>query len=126
MSKQIAVLVFVAGLACVAASQLIVKARFTTLGTGWTQDIPWVTMLGRVLTDPIIILGGMLVVIGAVCWYVALTKLPLSLMLPAAGIVGPVVSIGAYFLLGEALTLSKLAAISTIAVGVAWLGWLNA
>lgn len=110
-------------LTAVALSQLILKARFSHLGlSGHDSFLP---ILSRVLSDPLCWIAAALVVGGAACWYLAMIGLPLSFMLPTAGIVAPIVSLGAYLLLGESLTPAKLAAILVIASGVAWLGWLN-
>jgi drug/metabolite transporter (DMT)-like permease len=78
------------------------------------------------LADPLLWFAGLLILLGVICWYLSMTRLPLSLMLPLAAAIAPVVSVGAYFLLGEVLTPAKIAAIAMITVGVSWLGWLNA
>lgn len=129
MTKSLAVLILAVSLISVGASQLVLKARMAALTlpvAGGVTGNPWVALLLRALADPYVWLGAAMVGVGAVCWYVALTKLPLSLMMPVASIIAPCVSIGAWYFLGESLSLAKLGAILTIMVGVAWLGWLNA
>ena len=64
----------------------------------------------------------MLVVAGAICWYLALLRLPVSFMLPVAALIAPVTAVGANLFLGETLTVGKACAILTIMGGVIWLG----
>lgn len=107
----------------VAASQLIMKWRLgqsvlssessrsrneyilTSLGDGWI----WLAIA--------------LIGVSATLWYVAMSRLPLSFMMPMAAIVAPVVAISAHLFLKEPLTAGQIAAIAMISGGVAWLGW---
>lgn len=95
------------------------------LGMSGSQNLGFADAATRALSDPLTWVAGSLVVIGAGCWYLALTRLPLSLMLPVAGLVAPIVAIAAHFALGESLSIAKLAAIFVIAFGVIWLGFLQ-
>lgn len=110
---------------CVAASQVLLKARMGALGMSGSQNLGFADAATRALSDPLTWVAGSLVVIGAGCWYLALTRLPLSLMLPVAGLVAPIVAIAAHFALDESLSVAKLAAIFIIAIGVIWLGFLQ-
>ena len=125
MTKQAAVIIFILGLICVAGSQLLMKARFASIEVASRDGRPLFSILFQIVTDVFVIFAGLLVVAGALCWYTALFKLPVSLMLPVAGVIAPIVSIGAHFLLGENLTPAKTSAILIIMTGVMWLGWLN-
>jgi len=113
-------------LASATTSQLILKARLVSLAESLQLGHGVLAVLIRALSDPYIWLGGGGVVIGGACWYLAMTKLPLSLMLPAASIIAPCASIGAYYFFGESLTAAKICAIAVIVIGVSWLGWLDA
>ena len=104
-----------------AASQLLIKGRFSTI-------LPWGTQLDRkkiavLAADPTLWCAGSLLILSALCWYVALVRLPLSVMMPTAAIVAPLVSISAHFFLGEPMSVQKASAIALIAGGVAWLGF---
>lgn len=124
MTKKLAILVFAASLISVAASQLIFKAGMTRIGEQ-VSGLPWLQIVRLVLTSPMIWVGAVALVTGTACWYFAMTRLPLSLMMPLAALIAPTVSIAAWGFFGEPLTAQMLAAISLITVGALWLGWLN-
>lgn len=119
MKQGTAILALAVSIISVAASQLVLKARLQR-----PQLAPWgwQRALLEAACDPVIWLGIFLVLLGAACWYVALTRLPVSFMLPVAAVIAPMTAIGAHFFLGEGLTLNKLAAIGLITMGVVWLG----
>ncbi|MET3889523.1 drug/metabolite transporter (DMT)-like permease [Bosea sp. OAE506] len=125
MSKGIAFILFAISLVTVAGSQILFKARLTPLGAEFASFRPILPLVQRVLSDPLIWAAGVLVLIGASCWYISMTKLPISLMLPLASLIGPFTAIAAYFILGETLSAEKLAAIGFIVVGASWLAWLG-
>jgi drug/metabolite transporter (DMT)-like permease len=126
MTGRSAVAVFVLSLSSTALSQLVIKARLTTAASDTAETGTLAATLMRAISDPWTWLGIVLVLIGVVCWYLAMIRLPLSLMLPMAGVIAPVVSVLACVLLGEQVSAAKMAAIATITSGVIWLGWLNA
>ena len=126
MTRMMALVVLAVSLASVTASQLILKVRMGPLSALLHMGQPWTAVLMRALADPYMWLGGACVAVGGACWYLAMTKLPLSLMLPVSSVIAPCASIGAYYFLGENLSLAKVSAIIVIMVGVSWLGWLNA
>jgi drug/metabolite transporter (DMT)-like permease len=121
-----ALVVLLVSLGSITMSQLILKGRMVLLGASLHSGQGALALVIRVLNDPYIWLGGGCVAIGGACWYFAMTKLPLSLMLPASSIIAPCASIGAYYFFGESLTASKICAMVVIVIGVSWLGWLNA
>ena len=110
----------------VAASQIILKARFEVLGLTSERTVRWSDAFWRLLADPMIWVGAVLVVTGTAGWYFAMTKLPISFMLPATALIMPMVTIGAYFFLGEGLGWSKIMATLVIVTGVIWLGFQSA
>lgn len=126
MTRMQALLVFAISLSSVAVSQLLLKAGLTRLASDGIQPASLIEQVRRGIADPLLWTGGALLVTGMLCWYVAMTRLPLSLMMPLAALIAPAVALGAWACLGEPLTLMKIAAISVIAVGAIWLGWLNA
>lgn len=125
MTKTTAFLTLAASLGTVAISQLLFKARLMDLHQDADLRSTLLAAAGRAARDPLLWLAVVMVLVGAICWYLSMIRLPLSFMLPMAAAIAPVVSISAHFLLGEALTAAKIAAILTVAAGVAWLGWLN-
>jgi drug/metabolite transporter (DMT)-like permease len=110
---------------CVAGSQILVKWRFGAMGLDRNNERTWFDLAALFVTDGGLWVAGLLVVAGAATWYAALTKLPLTLMLPVGGIISPLVAIGAHLLLGERLTPSQLVAILIISAGVALLASLQ-
>ena len=126
MTRAIAFILFTMSLLTVAASQLLFKARLTLLGETVDSSRPMLASISRTLADPWLWAAALLVATGAACWYLAMIKLPLGFMLPLASMIAPFVTIGAWLFLNEGLTPPKLAAVAVIALGAAWLGWLNA
>ena len=125
MTNATALLSLGVSIALMSVAQLVLKARFLLLGhSGEAAPGLWETVQ-KALADPLIWLAGGLIGVGACCWYLAMLRLPISLMLPLAGLIAPIVSLGAWLMLGESLTPAKFAAILVIAAGAAWLGWLN-
>lgn len=125
MTKMIAVTLLAVSLAAVSASQLILKYALSRQEWPLIDGDQWTAAAWRLVSSPTIWVGASLVLVGVICWYLAMVRLPLTLMLPMAGSIAPVVSIGAYVFLGESLTPYKIAAIVLIAAGVSWLAWLN-
>jgi drug/metabolite transporter (DMT)-like permease len=122
MKQGTAILILAVSIVSVAISQLVLKARLQQPELASWRAGEWQRMLLVAASDPVVWLGIFLVLVGAACWYVALTRLPVSFMLPVAALIAPITTIGAYFFLDEGLTLNKLAAIGVIVVGVVWLG----
>jgi drug/metabolite transporter (DMT)-like permease len=125
MTRTGALAALAVSLATVGTSQLVFKARLNRLAEHFYAGPTALAIAWRALCDPVLWLAALLILIGFVCWYLAMLRLPLSMMLPMAASIAPLVSIGSYFILGENLTPTKIAAILVIAGGVAWLGWLN-
>lgn len=125
MDKSTATIALAVSLTSVAASQLLFKMSFAHIERGMTAGQSYLTIALRALADPLLCLAVLFVLVGAFCWYFAMIRLPLTLMLPMSGIIAPIVSLGAWLALGESMTMAKAAAIMLISIGVVWLGWLN-
>lgn len=125
MPQMTALFVFAVSLFSVAGSQLLFKTRMMELGGNAGSGTPILITLSRLFVDPLFWVAGLMVAVGAVCWYSAMIKLPLSFMLPIASLIAPMTAVGAYFWLGESLPPEKLAAIAWIAIGAVWLGYLS-
>ncbi len=107
-------------------SQLLIKWRFERLGIGDAFDNGVLYVIGVLLRDVACWIAGSLVVTGGLCWYIAMTRLPLHLMLPMSAIITPATVIGALILFGEQVTTQKWLAIGLIVIGVAWIGSMRA
>ncbi len=94
------------------ASQVIIKARLdpvTASGGSYRQ----------LLGDPLMWLAVVMILTFVACWYTALTKIPLSVMMAWSAVVLPLTAVGAWMFLGEPLGVGKLVSIGVIAAGVA-------
>ncbi|MGE7470866.1 hypothetical protein ACQKLX_15585 [Bosea sp. NPDC003192] len=126
MSQTASFIALAISLASVSISQLIFKARLTALSASSEIGLSIANTALAILGDKSMWIGGVFLIVGFLSWYLAMMRLPLSLMLPMSALIAPVASIGAFMLLGEHLSLAKFAAIMVIVSGAAWLGWLNA
>lgn len=84
-------------------------------------------MLRLLLGDLQLWVAGFLMLSGAALWYLSMSRLPLSFILPCAALISPMAAIGARLFFGEELGAAKMLAIlMTITAGVIWLGSLQA
>lgn len=125
MTRGVALLIFAFCLAAVAGSQLLLKGGMARIANATVSDGSVYGLLMKGLSEPLMWIGGFLLVTGGLAWYVAMIRLPLSLMMPMAALIAPAVSVGAAMFFGEPLTSSKIAAIVLIVSGAVWLGALN-
>ncbi len=126
ISTRVAALLFVLSILLLIASQLMIKWRFNALGLQGEQGHGlWLTVRHAVV-DIGLWTAGLLVLAGAAMWYAAMTKLPLSFMLPAAAIVSPLVALGAHVTLGERVTTAEFVLIGLIAILVGAFGLIQA
>ncbi|MGB8819410.1 MAG: hypothetical protein WCC66_15970 [Rhizobiaceae bacterium] len=112
LSEKLAWAMMFAGFIASTASQVIIKARLdpvTASGGSYRQ----------LFADPLIWLAVALIVSFVVCWYSALTKIPLSVMMAWSAVVLPLTAVAAWIFLGEPLGLGKIVSIGIIAAGVA-------
>ena len=79
------------------------------------------TLRGFVRPGRAVWLAVGLIIVFVVCWYTALTRIPLSIMMAWSAVVLPLIAVGAWIWLGEPLGAGKLASIGVISVGVAML-----
>ncbi|MBO6900919.1 MAG: hypothetical protein JJ864_06200 [Rhizobiaceae bacterium] len=126
ITDRIAYIALAAAILGVTGAQLLIKARFNALDLNSEMGRGFAGFFLLLLRDWPLWLAAFLMIGGAVLWYVSMIRLPLHFILPCAALISPLASIGAYFLLGEALSGQKVAAIAVIAVGVAWLGAIQA
>jgi drug/metabolite transporter (DMT)-like permease len=114
MTTTFAWVLMFAGFLASAASQIIIKARLdpvTAAGGSYRQ----------LITDPLMWLAILLIIGFVVCWYTALTRIPLSVMMAWSAVVLPLIAVGAWIWLGEPLGVGKMVSIGVIAAGVAML-----
>jgi drug/metabolite transporter (DMT)-like permease len=107
-------------------SQLVLRSRLEKLEVGDALAHSVAAGAGLVIRDLACWGAGLLLVVGSLCWYVAMTKLPIQFMVPMAAIVTPAVALGSVLFLGQQLSIEKMMAIGLITIGVAWLGSMGA
>ena len=95
----------------VAVSQLLFKSAMSTPRDGTPRSI-------RRFAHPKIILGLALNLASALCWILALTKLPVSYLYPLLSINYLLVPLGAWLLFEEKLRRRRCVAICVICAGV--------
>ncbi|MGL4490687.1 MAG: hypothetical protein ACRCU5_14710 [Rhizobiaceae bacterium] len=113
-SERAAWIVLFIGFAASTVSQLLIKARMdpvTAAGGSYRQ----------LAADPLIWVAILCIVAFVYCWYAALARLELSLMMAWSAVVLPAIAVGGWMFLGESLGLGKIVSIIIIAVGVACL-----
>ena len=124
-SYGISIAVLITSLVSISASQLMIKWRFGVLGQDIEQRNGYLEKGLFVVSDLWLWVAGVLAVTGIVTWYVAMTRLPISFMFPAAALATPLVTLAAFALLNEPLTLAQFAVILVITASVVTLGFLQ-
>ena len=121
-SRTLSFGLLVVAILAVAASQVLIKSRLHAPVDDAGVEQGFLRLVVALLGDWQAWLAGFIMVGAAACWYLAMVRLPVSLMIALSGTISPLVAIGAHFALGETLGPAKLAAIALISVGVIWLG----
>lgn len=100
----------------VAYSQIIVKWRTASLSVPASPAGKLLAMF----TDPLILSAYGAALAASVAWLFVVTKLPLTIAFPAyIGVTFVMVVLGGHLILGEPLSLSRLAAVALILSGIA-------
>src|SRR5689334_5744722 len=94
-----------AGVLLNAVAQLLLKAGTNVLGViTFTRD-NWTELAWRMATQQYFIAGAGCYVLSLVVWIVGLSRVPVSIAYPLLSIGYVLNALGAYYFLGEALTL---------------------
>ncbi|HET7633725.1 MAG TPA: SMR family transporter [Burkholderiales bacterium] len=101
-----------------AVAQLLLKAGTNVLGVIRFDSGNIATLGFRIATEPHIIGGLCCYVVSVVVWIMALSRVQVSIAYPMLSIGYVVNAIAAWYLFGEAVTLTRLAGIGIIIVGV--------
>jgi multidrug transporter EmrE-like cation transporter len=103
-----------------AGAQLLLKAGTNVLGVLTLTRDNWADTLLRMATQGYFVLGITCYVISVFVWILGLSRVPVSIAYPMLSVGYVVNAIAAYFLFGEAVTVSRWAGIGFIVIGV-WL-----
>ena len=100
------------------AGQITLKLGMTAVGRiGTGTDVG--DTARRIVTSPLVMLGLCLYGLGAIIWLVVLSRVSLSLAYPLLGLTYVVVTIAAYALLGENVSLLRWLGVLLVSIGVA-------
>jgi multidrug transporter EmrE-like cation transporter len=103
-----------------AAAQLLLKAGTNMLGViTLTRDNWWATIWRMAGTGPFV-MGVSIYVVSLFIWILGLSRVPVSMAYPLLSLGYVVNAIAAYYLFGEAVTVTRWVGIGFIIVGV-WL-----
>jgi len=109
-----------AGVLLNAVAQLLLKAGTNVLGVITLTRANWTSEFGRMAVEPHFIAGTACYVVSLVVWILGLSRVPVSVAYPMLSIGYVVNAIAAYYLFGEALTVTWWTGIAFIVLGV-WL-----
>jgi multidrug transporter EmrE-like cation transporter len=101
-----------------AAAQLLLKAGTNTFGAIGLDRTQLIVSGFRIATEPHVLAGLTCYVFSVAIWIAALSKVSVSIAYPMLSIGYVVNALAAWYLFGEPLTVSKLAGIAVIIVGV--------
>jgi multidrug transporter EmrE-like cation transporter len=109
-----------AGVLLNAAAQLLLKAGTNVLGVITLTRENWLDMAWKMATQHFFVLGAACYAVSIVVWILGLSRVPVSIAYPMLSIGYIVNAIAAYYLFGEAVTITRWLGIGFIVVGV-WL-----
>ena len=118
--NAVSLTLIVVGVLCNAAAQLFLKAGSNVLGVISFTRAGWFDTAWKIGTQPYYWGGFVCYAVSIVVWIMALSRVPVSVAYPMLSIGYIVNALAAWYLFGEALTLTKWMGIAVIIVGV-WL-----
>ncbi len=109
-----------AGVLLNAVAQLFLKAGTNVLGVITLNRDNWTGEFGRMAVEPHFIAGAACYAVSLVVWILGLSRVPVSIAYPMLSVGYVVNAIAAYYLFGEAVTVTRWTGIAFIVLGV-WL-----
>ena len=103
-----------------AGAQLLLKAGTNVLGVITLTRENWTGMLWKMATQGYFVAGVMLYVSSLLVWILGLSRVPVSIAYPMLSLGYVINAIAAYYLFGEAVTVTRWLGIGFIVLGV-WL-----
>jgi multidrug transporter EmrE-like cation transporter len=107
-----------AGVLLNAAAQLLLKAGTNAIGAFDFSAGNVVPVGAKIATQPYIVCGVGCYIVSVVIWILALSRTQVSLAYPMLSIGYAVNAVAAWYLFGEALTVTRFAGIGIIVLGV--------
>ncbi len=103
-----------------AGAQLLLKAGTNVLGVITLTRDNWLDTLWRMATQGFFVTGVVVYMVSLVIWIMGLSRVPVSVAYPMLSLGYVVNAVLAYYLFGEAVTVTKWLGIGLIILGV-WL-----
>lgn len=100
-ARRIGILLILTAVIVMTAAQLLIKSRLTHHGVVPVSPGLFFEYAQTLLADWKVWVGGMGLVISAVLWYAALSRIPLSVAYPFAALAYPIIFAGAIVTLRE-------------------------
>jgi drug/metabolite transporter (DMT)-like permease len=104
-----------------AVGQILWKLGIDQAGGFMTSDRSMVASLLELAKSPAFVLGCVFYVVATLVWFYLLARHDLGYIYPILSLTYVVTFIGGWLILGEPLSLQRLAAVGVISLGVAWL-----
>ena len=79
----------------------------------------WLAQLGRMALEPHLVGGVACYVVSVVVWIIGLSRVPVSIAYPMLSLGYIAAAVGAWYFLGEAISLQRMVALGIIVAGVA-------
>lgn len=103
------------------AAQFSLKAGMSALRAERALEQPWLPSLWQTLSHKYVLLGFLLYGLGALVWLLVLAKWDVSKAYPLVGL-GFALTLAIGYLVGEQVTVARLAGVLLISVGVLLVG----
>jgi multidrug transporter EmrE-like cation transporter len=104
-----------------ALAQLFLKAGANAVGTIHLTTTTWLSTAGKVVIQLPVLAGIVCYVASVVVWIIALSRVDVSIAYPMLSLGYVLNAVGAWYFLGEAVSIQRMLAIAIILVGVALL-----
>jgi drug/metabolite transporter (DMT)-like permease len=104
-----------------AAAQLLLKAGTNAVGAIHLTAENWLPTGLKLAMQPPIIGGLACYVISVVVWIIGLSRVDVTIAYPMLSLGYVLNAIGAWYFLGESVSVQRMLAIGVIIIGVAWL-----
>ncbi|WP_052341323.1 hypothetical protein [Salinarimonas rosea] len=103
-------------------AQLLVKWRVGSVAPPAGGAGDYALWILRVFTDPYVVAAFLMAGTAAAAWFVAMTRLPLSLAYPFMALTFPMVVLGSWAFFDDTVSTLQIAGVALIVGGVAFVG----
>jgi drug/metabolite transporter (DMT)-like permease len=111
-----------ATIALTVVAQLLIKWRVSSIAPPERNPVDQATFVFRMFTDPFVFAALAMAAGAAAAWFLAMTRLPLSLAYPFMALTFPLVVLGSASLFQEAVSPLQIGGVALVVGGVALVG----